>query len=466
MKTLGTLILAVLCMATLSCTSSNGAETVTTASAVSVPKLPERGQAMGLPGEAARAQAQWLELKRQLEKHPDDDKSWLKLCELFISEARITGNYAGCQGPALDVLDKLIAGHAGPDAKQRGVRGEAITLKALIRLNQHRFSEALTLGREAIALDPRRAFNYGILVDANVELGNYKEAVAMSDSMVAIRPDLRSYGRISYLREIFGDLTGAQQAMELAVSAGYPGSEDAAWCRVQLGGLQERQGKLEAAAQQYRQALAERPDYPHALAALGRVEGKWKHYAAADSLLRKALQQMPDAHFHEMLARVCKAHGDVEGYAAHVRSAEQLLTGPGGSAHAHAGTQAHEHAHDAHGHDHEAGLELARYELEFHKDLPAALEVARHEAELRGNNNEVNAVLAAIRYAQGDWSAARAHLRAAQGTGSRSAELLLLEGLITLKEGRTGQGRTILSHAFAMDPWLQHPLADEGRKLL
>lgn len=52
---------------------------------------------------------------------------------------------------------------------------------------------------------------------------------------MSIRPDLRSYSRISYLREIYGDLDGAIEAMKLAVTAGYPGYEQTAWARLTLG---------------------------------------------------------------------------------------------------------------------------------------------------------------------------------------------------------------------------------------
>jgi hypothetical protein len=46
--------------------------------------------------------------------------------------------------------------------------------------------------------------------------------------MMAIRPDLRSYSRVSYLREIFGDIPGAREAMLMAIQAGYPGQEETA----------------------------------------------------------------------------------------------------------------------------------------------------------------------------------------------------------------------------------------------
>src|SRR6185295_1404171 len=98
-------------------------------------------------------------------------------------------------------------------------------------------------------------------IDANVELGHYDEAVKNSDKMVSTRPDIRSYSRISYLREIYGDYPGAIEAMKLAVQAGYPGDESTEWARVHLGQLYENTGDLQNAEMQYQLALQERTGY-------------------------------------------------------------------------------------------------------------------------------------------------------------------------------------------------------------
>jgi len=78
-------------------------------------------------------------------------------------------------------------------------------------------------------------------------MGNYDTAVDKADKMVSIRPDLRSYSRISYLREIHGDNTGAIDAMKLAVDAGAAGDEATEWARIQLAKLYEHTGQLKYA---------------------------------------------------------------------------------------------------------------------------------------------------------------------------------------------------------------------------
>ena len=49
----------------------------------------------------------------------------------------------------------------------------------------------------------------GIMGDAQTELGRYDQALATVQRMVDLRPDLASYSRVSYQRELHGDLPGA-----------------------------------------------------------------------------------------------------------------------------------------------------------------------------------------------------------------------------------------------------------------
>lgn len=63
--------------------------------------------------------------------------------------------------------------------------------------------------------------------------------------MINIRPDLGSYSRVSYVRELKGDIQGAIDAMKSAVTAGSPVTENTAWCRIQLGNLFYNKGDVE-----------------------------------------------------------------------------------------------------------------------------------------------------------------------------------------------------------------------------
>ena len=469
-----------------SCGSSTAEKPMASSSAketFDMPRMQERVSDIGAPEERDQLLDVYDRARIKLEKNPNDQDAWLRMSEAFITEARITGAYGYNYGEATRILDHLLT--------QRGmnkdIKSQALTLKATILLSEHKFDEALVLGKEAVRMDPYRAYNYGVLVDACTELGLYDSAVVMCDKMVSIRPDLRSYSRVSYQREIHGDIPGAIDAMDRAVKAGATGLEETSWCRVQLGGLYERSGDLDKAEEQYALALAERKNYPFALAALGRVHRKRGDPQKSIEEITRAITIMPDAHFYAELARTCKAAKNDVGYAEAIAKAEEVLiglgTGDDGHTHAHAhpdrthdhghahgdGEHAHTHAEDAplpktkaHGHSHEVGLEMARFELEFHKDLPVALENAQHEFEHREANIDVNATLAAIYFAKGEFGTARMHLALARKTGSADPALIMLEGLLAVKEGNS-DGKALIRKAFKADPWLQHPLAEEAK---
>src|SRR5438874_11518676 len=67
-----------------------------------------------------------------------------------------------------------------------------------LALSRHRFAEALRLGRRARAISPSTARNYGVLGDALVELGRYRDAFRAYDTMASLRPGLGAYARVSH----------------------------------------------------------------------------------------------------------------------------------------------------------------------------------------------------------------------------------------------------------------------------
>src|SRR5918992_437412 len=90
---------------------------------------------------------------------------------------------------------------------------------ASLALSRHDFREALRLGRRALAFAPGTARHHGIVGDALLELGRHRGAFAAFDRMVALRPDVASYARVAYARELLGRPRAAIAAMELAAGA-------------------------------------------------------------------------------------------------------------------------------------------------------------------------------------------------------------------------------------------------------
>ena len=209
--------------------------------------------------------AEWAVVKnnvdaliRKIDENPSDIKSLLALTAQYIQEGRNTGNSNYYNEAALKCINTVLE----KDAKSF----EALTFKATIFLAQHRFAEGLQIATQVQQLYPYNAYVYGLLVDGYVESGKYKEAIEAADKMILIRPDNRSYARIAYLREIHGDIAGAIEAMKMAVDAGAPGDENTEWCRVQLGKLFEKAGKISDAKMHYTISADNRHNYPFALA--------------------------------------------------------------------------------------------------------------------------------------------------------------------------------------------------------
>src|SRR5207248_8469498 len=84
-----------------------------------------------------------------------------------------------------------------------------LTGAGLLALARHQFASALALGQRAHRVEPSSPDALGVMVDAQVELGRYDDAAATVQEMVDRRPALASLSRVSYVRELHGDTSGA-----------------------------------------------------------------------------------------------------------------------------------------------------------------------------------------------------------------------------------------------------------------
>jgi len=143
-----------------------------------------------------------------------------------------------------------------------------------------------------------------------MEQGRIQEAVAAYQSMVDLRPDLQSYSRISQVRWLTGDLEGAIELMQAAVSASSPTDADsAAWVNNRLAGLEAQAGDTEAARRNCEASLELRPDYPPALLLRGKMLLAQDHSEAAIADLERAAQRNPLPEYQWALAEAMRAAG-------------------------------------------------------------------------------------------------------------------------------------------------------------
>jgi len=178
-------------------------------------------------------------------------------------------------------------------------------------LGKHEFSAAR---EEALKLNKRTPDDvmvYGFLTDANVELGNYKDAESAAQMMLDLRPgNTPGMTRGAYLRELFGDVDGALELMNMALTSTPPTEvEDAAWITTQMAHLNLSVGRIAEAEKQLQQALQLFPGYHYALGNLAKVRIQQKRYSEAVELLRVRYIAAPHAENLYDLAEVLELAG-------------------------------------------------------------------------------------------------------------------------------------------------------------
>ncbi len=228
---------------------------------------------------------------------------------------------------------------------------------AALKGSRHRFSEMLPLARQALALEPESADVHGILGDALLELGRYEQAFAAFDRLATLKPSASAYARISYARELRGDVDGALEAMELAIDSAATG-EPSALMRTLTGNLLAADRRAEEAFVRYREALAFVPGYAPALAGLGHLAVARGNHEAALKLYGRAA-----------------AGSSAPEYAATYGDLLNRLGRPAAAADAWARAEALEARFARNGGDNR--LETAEFDLNHDRDLADALARAR-----------------------------------------------------------------------------------------
>jgi tetratricopeptide (TPR) repeat protein len=169
---------------------------------------------------------------------------------------------------------------------------------------RHDFEEQLRLGLEARRLVPELVSPYPVIADAQIELGRYGAAERTLQRMLDVKPNLTSYSRVSYYRELHGDLDGAVEALRLAASAGAGAPENLAYVQVLLGDLELQRGRTGAARLAYTAALRSLPGYPAGLVGLARADAASGDLGRAAARLRRAAERLPLIGTLTLLAQV------------------------------------------------------------------------------------------------------------------------------------------------------------------
>ncbi len=373
------------------------------------------------PRSGAGAKAQLAGLQEEVRADPSDPGAATALGDLYYLRARETGDPSFYERAGRAYEAALAVAPRDP---------AALSGAATLALARHEFRAGLALARRAHRIEPGLLRPYPAIVDAQIELGRYAAAARTLERMVSLKPNVPSYARVSYFRELNGDLDGAVRAMRLAVAAG-GGGEALAYVQTLLGKLELDRGRYRAAGVSYRAALAGSPGYPPALAGLARVASARGDLGSAIGRYREVVDRLPLPEHAIALAeaelaagRMAAARRDLALVDVQVR----LLRAAGV----------------------DVDAELAVYEAD-HGDPRRALALGRGAWRRAPGVRSADAYSWAL-HAAGRDQEALAISREAMRLGSRDPYFLYHAGLIAAGAGQIERARTLLGRLLAQSP--------------
>ena len=355
------------------------------------------------------------DLQAHLVAQPDDARAFATL-GLAYSQQAIHSADPSYYPKAEEALQRSLA--IEPVDNVDALVGMGVVANA-----RHDFADGVRWGREAAALNPDDAHILGVIGDGQLELGHYRAAFATFDRMVQMRPDIASYARVSYARELRGDVSGALRAMQEAFrAAGTP--DDASWVSYQIGELYFRTGRIAPAAHAYRRSVALAPTFVPPHAGLAKIAWAIRGYrwVVARYPLPEHVIALGD------LYTVAGRDAQAEDEYALARAEGELFRANGVN----------------------VDVEQAVFEAD-HGDLATALADARAGWAARKSIGAADALGWAL-YRSGRFRDAQRLASSALHLGTRDALSLFHAGMIELRLGNDGAARRDLTRALAINP--------------
>lgn len=365
------------------------------------------------------------QLESAVAAQPADGRSWQKLGAAYTQKLVQSANptYADLSRRSLDKASGLLESDVA-----------TIVARAQLALTLHQFADARTLGEQARGISTGSNDALIVLVDANIELGRYDDAAADLQKVLDRKPGVAALSRVSYLRELHGDVDGALSALRDAQNAASGASAfDLATVDAIRGDLLFNHGRVDEADQAYKAALARSPDQLVAVAGRARVLVARNNLAGATALLGPVAERLPTPAVMSLLGDIALLDGrtqDAQRSFAVVRATTALQEASGAA----------------------VDLEAALFEADHGGDPSVALKLATTAYAERPGIHGADA-LAWARLRTGNVAGASASIDEALRLGTRDASLLFHAATIHTAAGFVERARTELTDALLINPW-------------
>ncbi|MGH9048136.1 MAG: tetratricopeptide repeat protein [Acidimicrobiia bacterium] len=313
-----------------------------------------------------------------------------------------------------------------------------------LALARHDFGRAHDLGIAAVTADPFHADALAVTVDAEVELGLYDDATRHLQQLLDVRPGLAAYSRLSYLRELHGDLGGAREAFAQAEAAG-SSRYDLASIAVLRGKLAVNHADLDEADAHFTRARGYVDEPAGVEAGEARLRAARGDRAGAIAILQIAIAERPSAEVAILL-------GDLLRLAGRAPAAEL------------ADDVVRELASEERAAGADVNMELALFEAD-RGDPTRALELAERAHAVKPDNVNANITMAWALRANGRASEALGYVDQALRLGTPDALLRFRAAAVLADAGQTDRAAAELRTAFDVNPSFSFGYLQEAEAL-
>jgi tetratricopeptide (TPR) repeat protein len=400
--------------------------------------LADIASAADIPGALSgqNLQAAIEALQRHLRAQPRDAAGWATLGVEYVERARLTADPTYYSKSA-EVLNRSL--QVSPTDNDAALAGLGALAAA-----RHDFSTALRFADRALAVNSYSMRAHSVRIDALVELGRYREAMAAAELADATRPGIPISTRVAYVLELRGQTARAKRVLEATLASASDPS-DLAYVATQLGELAWNRGDEREASARFATALRADPSYLPALDGRARVRAALGDLAGAISDHQRVASVLPLPGYLTELGDLYQAEGQPD------KAREQYRV-----------VDAWVRIAKANGVT--TDLETALFEAD-HGDRSAALRAARAERARRASVHVDDALAWALHVNGQDREALRYAIQA-ERTGYRNALFLYHRGMIERSLGLRDAARTSLAAALHLNPRFSPLLAPQARAAL